>query len=286
MTPTRPDSPTICTPRRAAGLCALPLLALAVLLGSIAAPASAQPAPSPMFQDFELVGTFAVLVGGETVPDARVYQSERSRAILVMDAGIGQPVLFNLRSRQVAEVPIMSLAQRRDGSMDILAEARLAPVGTFSVGEDGATAELDGTTVALRQRESLTGHRNADDLTEYDPSYARGAERYSPNENLLADLKSQGKDIRVQVFFNSKCGVCKQMVPRIIKIDRVLEDSVVQFDYYGVPDSYDDPLMDEKDVSGVPTGIVYVDGEEVGRIVGGEWKVPELAIKNTILQSS
>jgi thiol-disulfide isomerase/thioredoxin len=251
-----------------------------------AAPAAAQPTPDPMFQGFELVGTFAVLVDGETVSGARVFQSDRARAILVMNAGLQQPVLFNLRSRQLARVPIMSLAQRGDGSMDILADARLAPAGSFSVSADGATAELDGRTVALRQRESLTGHRRAEDLTEYDPSYARGADNYSPNENLLADLRSRGGDIRIEVFFNSKCGVCKQMVPRIIKVDRVLEDSVVEFDYYGVPDSYKDPLMEERDISGVPTGIVYVDGKEVGRIVGGEWKIPELAIKNTISQSS
>jgi hypothetical protein len=36
----------------------------------------------------------------------------------------------------------------------------------------------------------------------------------------------------------------------------------------------------------VPTGIVYVDGKEVGRIVGGEWQMPELAIKNVLIQKS
>jgi thiol-disulfide isomerase/thioredoxin len=292
MIPTRPDLPSQRPTRRPirGGAAGFVLLFLFVLAAAGAAPAAAQPVPDPMFQGFEPIGTFAVLVDGETVPGARVYQSDRARAILVMNAGLQQPILFNLRSRQTARVPIMSLAQRQDGSMDILADARLAPAGSFAVSADGATAELDGKTVALRQRESLTGHRRAEELIEYDPTYARGADDYSPNENLLAELRGRhedgGQGIRVEVFFNSKCGVCKQMVPRIIKVDRVLEDSVVEFDYYGVPDSYEDPLMDEKDVDGVPTGIVYVDGKEVGRIVGGEWKVPELAIKNTISQSS
>ena len=61
---------------------------------------------------------------------------------------------------------------------------------------------------------------------------------------------------------------------------------MVHFDYYGVPDTFKDPLMKEKGVDGVPTGIVYVDGKEVGRIIGGQWKIPELAIKNTLLKAS
>lgn len=272
--------PTASRSRRAA----LSILCAFCALAGLSA--GAQPAPDPMFQGFEPIGDYSLVVDGETVPGAEIYQSDRARAILVMSSALDQPLLFNLRSRQVQRVGFMSLAKNPSGTIDVLAEADITPVTSFTVDQEGASATVAGTRVALRTRESLTGHHDADALAAHDPSYDRKADAYSPNESLLEDLRAQGKDIRVQVFFNSKCGVCKQMVPRIIKVDRVLEDTVIEFDYYGVPDSYQDPLIEEKGVDGVPTGIVYVDGVEAGRIVGGEWKIPELAIKNTILQAS
>lgn len=289
MTIDRPDS---LTSRAARTLRAVPALALLALLivpvGTVltATPATAQGAPDPLFKDFEQIGQFSLVIDGKVQEDADIFQSEAAGAILVMCSELDQPILFNLRSRQIAKVPIMSLAKRPSGDVDILADAPLVPAGTFSVGTDGASVNVDGRTVALEERASLTGAHQADELINYDPAYARGAASYSPNESLIQDLRGQDKDIRVEVFFNSKCGVCKKMVPRIIKLDQVLEDDVVQFSYYGVPDSYKDPEMEKKDITGVPTGIVYVNGKEVGRIVGGQWKIPELAIKNTILKAS
>ena len=262
------------------------LLALFATVAAIPAPLEAQ-TPDPMFQGFEPVGDFSLVIDGETDQDAEIYQSDRARAILVMSSELDEPVMFNLRSRQVERVGFMSLAKRPDGSVDVLAQADVSALGRFAVAEGGATATVGGKTVSLAQRESLTGPQEAEDLISYDPSYGRLADQYTPNDMLLESLRSSEAPVRVQVFFNSKCGVCKQMVPRIIKVDRVLEDDQVAFDYYGLPDGFTgDPIIEEKDVHGVPTGIVYVGGEEVGRIVGNEWKMPELAIKNALMDRS
>lgn len=277
------------TLRTLRGLPAVALLALLVVpVGAVlsAHPAAAQGAPDPLFKDFEQIGQFALVIDDQVQENAEIFKCDAAGAILVMCPTLEQPILFNLRSRQIAKVPIMSLAQRPGGTVDILADASLVPAGTFSVGSEGASVNVDGRTLALTERESLTGARQADELLDYDPAYARGAKSYSPNETLIQDLRGQDKEIRVEVFFNSKCSVCKQMVPRIIKLDQVLEDDVVEFSYYGVPDSYKDPEMEKRDITGVPTGIVYVNGKEVGRIVGGQWKIPELAIKTTILKAS
>lgn len=269
--------------RPALRVAAIALTLLATALG-VPGTATAQ-VPDPMFQDFEPVGTFTLSIDGAEVPKAEIYQSERARAILVMSSKLDGPVLVNLRSRQVEAVSLMSLAKRKDGSIDVLADAALQPVGSFQVQGDGVSFRYGGKAVALSSRESLTGAQSAKALLDYDPAYARGVETYEPNATLVAQLEKQSKPVRVQVFFNSKCGVCKQMVPRIIKLDRTLSTSKIDFDYYGVPDSYTgDEEMERKDVSGVPTGIVYVDGKEVGRIVGAQWRIPELAIKNLLIQ--
>lgn len=264
------------------------LTAVLVTLGVTAAGTSAldaQQVPDPMFRDFELVGSLVLSIEGAEVPSAEVFQSERARAVLVMSSKLDQPLLVNMRSRQVERVSLMSLAKRADGSIDVLADATLEPVGTFTAQEDGVEFTYGGKSMKLSARESLTGKQSAESLMEYDPSYARGAESYEPNKTLVSQLEKQSKPVRVQVFFNSKCGVCKQAVPKIIKLDRTLEGSKIAFDYYGLPDSYSgDEEMERKGITGVPTGIVYVGGREVGRIIGGEWRVPELAIKNVLGQ--
>jgi thiol-disulfide isomerase/thioredoxin len=278
----RTDIPS--TRRSAITALTLTLVGIFAVAGWVAAPTHAQ-VPDPMFQDFEPVGSFALSVDGAAVPKAEIFQSERASAILVMTSKLDSPVMVNLRSRQVEEVSLMSLAKRPDGTIDILADAPIQSVGTFAVQETGITFSYGGKQVALTTRESLTGEQSAAALLEYDPSYARGADSYEPNSNLVAELEKRSEPIRVQVFFNSKCGVCKEMVPRIIKLERTLDADNIEFDYYGVPDSYSgDDEMDRKDVSGVPTGIVYVNGREVGRIVGGQWRIPELAIKNLLIQ--
>jgi len=257
--------------------------ALALLL---AAPLAAQQTPDPMFQGFEPIGAFSVSIDGQVVKGAEVYQSDRARAILVIGPGLETPLLVNLRSRQAESVGFMSLAKRQDGSIDVLADAPIRPLAMLEVSGAKVSFPYQGKTVELSPRASLTGPQSADTLTDYDPAYARGAASYQPNPTVVAELEQMAKPVHIQVFFNSKCHVCKEMVPRIIKLDRTVDDSKVSFDYYGVPDTYTDPEMESKDVHGVPTGIVYVGGKEVGRIVGGEWRMPELAIKNVLNQSS
>jgi thiol-disulfide isomerase/thioredoxin len=264
------------------------LLAAALMLLAVvpAAPAGAQVGADPIFSGFEPVGTYALSASGKPVPGAEIYQSERARAFLVLSSDLESPLLLNMRSRRVETVGFMSLARRGDGTIDVLADAEIRPVSSFDVSEDGVTFAVGGRQLALTSRESLTGRRDAEALTEYDPSYARGAATYEPNASLVSQLEKQEKPVRVQVFFNSKCSVCKQMVPKIIALERALQGSKVEFDYYGAPDDYEDPELEKRDVHGVPTGIVYVNGKEVGRIVGGEWRMPELAIKNVLLQGS
>jgi thiol-disulfide isomerase/thioredoxin len=268
---------------------ALPGLALALLalLAAAAAPLAAQPAPDPLFQGFEPTGAYALSIAGKAVRGAEIYHSERARALLLLSSELESPLLVNLRSRRVESVGFLSLAKRPNGTIDILADAEITPAGSYAIADEGVSLTVGGKELILAPRASLTGRQSAGSLAEYDPTYSRAAEHYKPNDSLVAQLRQQKAPVRIQVFFNSKCAVCQQMVPKIIKVERALEGSKIAFDYYGLPDSYKgDAEMDKKDVRGVPTGIVYVDGKEVGRIVGAEWQMPELAIKNVLIQKS
>ncbi len=260
------------------------LICLLAFTGIATGPLSAQPAPDPFLQGFQEIGTYALSVDGQKAPGAQIYKSDRARAFLLLGSGVDRPILIDMRSRQVETVGIMSLAKRQDGTIDILADASVTPQGPFQIDGSGTGVSFatGGHKYALSERASLVGPQKASDLTAYDPSYARRAEAYTPNPSLVAQLDKESQPVRVQVFFNSKCPHCELMVPRIIKVQETLDNPKITFDYYGVPDSFKDPVMDAKDVHGTPTGIVYVKGKEVGRIVGEQWNVPELAIQNVL----
>ena len=77
------------------------------------------------------------------------------------------------------------------------------------------------------------------------------------------------------------------MVPRIMKLAEKLEGSKISFDFYGLPRGIvSDPEATRVDIHAVPTGVIYREGREIGRIEGAGWKVPELALNNLLINPS
>jgi hypothetical protein len=56
----------------------------------------------------------------------------------------------------------------------------------------------------------------------------------------------------------------------------------VQFEYFGLPRDLKAPEAQRLKVKAVPTGIVYVNGKEVGRISGDGWKTPEATLAKIV----
>jgi thiol-disulfide isomerase/thioredoxin len=66
-----------------------------------------------------------------------------------------------------------------------------------------------------------------------------------------------------------------------------LKGSKINIDFYGLPhDIHEDAQAESMGISGVPTGVVFVDGKEVDRISGNGWKIPELAINNALSKAT
>jgi hypothetical protein len=57
----------------------------------------------------------------------------------------------------------------------------------------------------------------------------------------------------------------------------------VRFEFYGLPTQFgNEPEAKRMGIDGVPTGVVYRGNQEIGRIAGGDWSIPELAIKKIL----
>lgn len=236
----------------------------------------------PRFRDFEPTGDFIFKVDGKEVP-AEIYQSEVARSILVVSAAVPSTALFNIQTSQLESVAKDGYVKSSDGDIDFKADAVITPVVSFTIGEKGPVLTWAGKAVELALRDSLTGLQTRADLVAYSPAYGQKAKQYQPPADFLAALKGEKRAVRVRVYFNSKCQVCKQMVPKAMKLEELLAGSKMTFEYYGFPDRFtDDPLSEQANVHSVPTAVVYVEGKEVGRITGGSWKLPELTLKNLL----
>ena len=238
--------------------------------------------------DFEPVGFMAKL-DGRTLADAEVFQSKAAGSFLILGSDLPAPVVVKIRDGQVQTVDLMKVNRRDDGTVELLPNAALANQGAFQVTADrsGIQFTVDGRRGELLEKPPLLGSQNLDGLADHSPEYRRSADSYSPSDPIVNKLKEQSDNVEVKVYFGSWCGACKQMVPRIMKLAEKLEGSKISFDFYGLPRGIvSDPEATRVDIHAVPTGVIYREGREIGRIEGAGWKVPELALNNLLINPS
>jgi len=258
-------------------------VALAVIV--IGTPAAS--AQTGAIADFESVG-YEIEVDGAEVSDAEIFQSRTTGSFLILSSKLPAPVLIKLREASVETVNLMKVNRTGEGTVELLPQSTLAVQAPFKITADRTALEFDveGTQGLLRERPPLLGHQDIAGLEEHSPEYRRTADAYTPSDPIVARLREQQEDVKVQVYFGSWCGHCKQMVPRIMKVAEQLEGSKITFDFYGMPPfSTPDPKAQEAGINAVPTGVIFLDGKEIGRISGSGWKVPELAINNLLVQN-
>ena len=240
-------------------------------------PAAAQAPADAILRDFVPTGDFVLEVDGQKAEGAEIYKTDRVAAILVVTSKLPSPVLLQPRSGTIETVSLMSLARRSGGSIDVLADAELASAGRFSLDGDDVAFTVGGKRAVLKPKPYLLGLQGAEDLLEDKPEYSRGASEYRPYEPSVAALRAIERPVRVRVYFGSWCPACANWVPPLLKVVEQLEGSNVRFEFYGLPQGFEgEPAAEADDVHGVPTGIVWVGGKEVGRLSNAEgWRIPE-----------
>jgi thiol-disulfide isomerase/thioredoxin len=240
-----------------------------------------------VLRDFEPIGDYLLEVDGEAVPGVGVYLSQIGGAhLLVTGVGVSPPLLISPRERKVETVAESAVMRREDGAIDLRADVEPVHQGELKLEGEDVTFDFTGHRGALKPRPPLLGLTDAEGVEEYSAGYSFRARRYEPSAPMLRQLEAQREPVRVRVYFGTWCPHCKQVVPNILKVAEALEGSRVRIEFYGLPRSFgNEPHAVSEDIHSVPTGIVYLDGKEVGRITGNQWKIPELAIRSVLSSS-
>lgn len=265
---------------RSLRLLALAAGGLALTLSTL--PASAQ-LQTPEIQGLTPVGDFQVTVDGELIEDAQIYRGARPPAFLILTPALPAPTLLVPGQGGVRTLHLMKLAKRADGTIDVLPGATLELAGAFQMDGQSVVFTVENKQVRLQEKPPLLGLHESDDLKEYSVTYQQGAAAYEPDAGMLTKLKGESKPVRVRIFFGSWCPLCSRTVPHIVRLADELEGSQIDFEFYGLPHGFgDEPEARKHGVTAVPTGIVFVDGKEAGRIQGQSWLRPEQVLQDIL----
>jgi thiol-disulfide isomerase/thioredoxin len=234
---------------------------------------------------FALIDDYVLEIGDVVSKGASLYASGQTSAILIISQELPAPVLLWPRSRSVETLQMLKVA-RSGATAEILPDPVIAVHPPFIVDSPKVKFLVDGVAAALAPKPPLLGPNAVTDMAEYSSVYEQRAEAYQPQDELISKLQRQGKSVQVRVFFGSWCPACGQMVPRIMKVAEALgSESKVQVDFYGLPQGQafsKDPEVGKYGITSVPTAVVLLEGKEIGRISGDQWRSPEGRISSLL----
>ena len=263
--------------RRAAAVCT------AFVLIALAGGAPARPQAATGIVGFTPIGDYQLEIDGAVKKSAQIFGAQQARALVVMASDLPAPLMIDLANGSISGLYLMKVAKRANGSLDLLPNPVAQSYGVYSIDGDRIRFEVDGHQVAIGPKPVLVGERVAAELLEHDPGYAVKRDIYQSSAGLLEKLRRHPEEVRVRIYFGTWCPFCSEMVPRVLKVEDELAGSMIKFEYYGLPRKItDDAEARAMNIRGVPTGIVFEGGKEIGRISGNSWRIPEQAILDLV----
>ena len=261
-------------------VCTLVLFML-LLAATGATPGWAQEAAGDAFKAFERNGDYRFELDGEVQPEAESYRSNRAQSYLIIVSKLASAVLLRVPGQGVATVPLSKIHRNEDGSVDVLADAVLQPMGSFQLSGQTVAFSVKEQRARLLAKPPLLGLQNSDGVKAHHPEFAAEALRYTPDAATLDALRAMKQTVRVRLFFGSWCPACKRLVPRLLQVEETLAGSTISFEYYGLPRSFrSDAEASQNNIKSIPTAIIYVDEQEAGhvRFTGRDLNEPEGAL--------
>jgi len=263
-------------------------IGLACLAALVAVgPALAGGTPHATLQDFQRSGQYVLYVEGKLDADARLYYTERGAAYLILSDALSGPVLVLQRKGTVEGVDPEALLERDDEGLDLAADAQTCDHGRFALRGADVAFKVGEDEVRLKPRPPLTGTYWSDKILEHSPEYARAAKAYHPDPDKMQVLADSKMEARVQIFFGTWCSFCNRFLPNTLKVEEELKKrgTRITFEFHGLPPppaAWVTKEATQMRVKRLPTGLIFVDGKQIGRLEGNDWIKPERSLATII----
>ncbi len=234
------------------------------------------------FREFFRTGRYILYIGGTLQDDARIYQSRRAGAFLVLGSSHGKALLIQPREKVVSDVPVAEIAQRPDKGVDLVRDAKINKLGEVRIDSGGIAVNVEELRARLQPQPHLLGRKSAEEVLLHSPEYERAGASYSADASDIAKIKGNQRDIEVIIFFGTWCPTCKRLLPRILKVDEAIQGAKLKITYYGLKKKGSpgppDANLDRYGIKHIPTGVVLLDGKHRGNISGRQFSRPERAL--------
>jgi thiol-disulfide isomerase/thioredoxin len=231
-----------------------------------------------LLKGFQRSGKYILLVDGTKAEKARIFHSRLAASYLILDAGLGSPLLVSPRTRSVQTVPEKMVVEREDGNVYLLADVEPCDVCPFRLVRGQVSFEVEDHKACLAPNPPLLGPLEAQDLLEHTPEYEREGALYEPDEKVIESLRAIDREVDVRVVFGSWCPTCRRYVPLLLRVEEALRDSEIRFRYHGIPPApavWSDPVFRSTGLRHVPVVEVRVGDKVLGRFCGNECARPE-----------
>ena len=259
-------------------------------------PAADAPAIHETLREFLPTSKYEFVADPKASTEAEVYFSARAATYLVRGTALGVPLLLKTGVCSLDTVTEEALLDRKDGGFDLRADAKLTNLGCAVLAGRDLLVDVPGLKGKLSPKPPMLGWFKAANLLAGIPEYARDAKKYAISDECVTSLKTTTKGkVRVFVYFGTWCPTCSTVMGRVLRLEQELEKGAAapkegeapafQFDYFGAkpePDTWEEPELKTHGIEILPTGLVYVDGRNVGRISGYDWSRPEAALRRAL----
>lgn len=125
------------------------------------------------------------------------------------------------------------------------------------------------TSVLFYGQSELLGPLTPDEIIGTHPDWQDVVTGYVPAEQAIQKLKDINIPVQIEVFLGTWCSDSKTQVSAFFKVLDAIDSPLITASYIGLPKdkAARQPYIEGRDIQRLPTFIVSVDGQEVGRII-------------------
>ena len=228
------------------------------------------------------MGGFVLEIDGEEILGSRFFRSQPPGTVLIQSPHLGGIFEFHPRTKRWDRYEIIAfrdddaaVRHKNDG-------AKVVGSGAFELVDKLPAFEFNGKKFKMLLKAPLLGEQTQASIVEYDESWGKRKGLYTPYQQYVDRLGQFQEDIVIKLYFASWCDHCQNWVPRIFALEDLLADSNISFEYYGLPEGFQEEQAKKDKVNGVPTGLIMRDGSEIARVDGYSWQYPGMAIYNAL----
>ena len=115
----------------------------------------------------------------------------------------------------------------------------------------------------------LVGPLSKEEILQNLPDWEIEVASYIPNPEVIEKLKSIQSEIKIEIVLGTWCPDTKRNVSAYFKIMEMVDNPLFMTTYIGIPRDKDSrkPFIEGKNITNVPTFIIFMNNQEKGRII-------------------